>query len=100
MLEETTHTGILALETDGVMYISDEGKAQALNDYYINNTSLDESNATLREPEVPKHDLLENIPLTEQEVNDNLSILDTSKAYGPDDKGSTPMYSPLTYKAL
>jgi hypothetical protein len=66
-------------------YDTDKGKAQAFNETYIESSKLSGDNFDLpcEDPEV-NHDLIENIEITEKEVEDIIKGIDTNKAYGPD----------------
>jgi hypothetical protein len=74
-----------ALVKDGVTYTSDIGKAQAFNDTYVESANL--AGEQFEDPPdipAPDHDLLENIEITEKDVEDVLKCINTNKAYGPD----------------
>ena len=68
---------------DNVHYSSPDEKANVINQYFTDQCTVDDSNATLP-PHEPPNSLLENILLSEQDVFDVLCLLDTSKANGPD----------------
>ena len=81
--------GIKILVSDNDEIITDDhNKANALNNFFASQTYIDDSQATL--PELPNHEngpnipILDNIVLTERNVEDILKTLDTSKAMGPD----------------
>jgi hypothetical protein len=59
-------------------------KANLLNNFFTSVTYLDENNKKLPMDGILPNDPLEDIQITEQEIIDQLKILDTSKAYGPD----------------
>ena len=64
--------------------MDDKGKANAFNDYFSQASSLDDN---FREPPeilTPATSELDMLSVTYDDVFDQLSILDTKKAYGPD----------------
>jgi hypothetical protein len=70
---------------DGIMYCSDQEKAQAFNDTYVESSTMAEDNFEIPEGEAtPDHDLLEDIIITERDVDDILKTINPDKAYGPD----------------
>ena len=70
---------------DGVLYSSDTEKAQAFNDTYLEsaNTGGDQYDLPFDDT-VPGHGSLDNVQVTEKDVEDVLKGINTSKAYGPD----------------
>ena len=58
-------------------------KANVINQYFTEQSTVDDSNATLP-PHEPPNSTLQNILLSEQDVTDVLDLLDTNKANGPD----------------
>lgn len=71
--------------TDGSYSISDEDKANVLNDFFISISSLDDTNTVLPDFFPITLKSIENIDITESEITDILSNLVTKKASGPDE---------------
>ena len=66
-------------------YISDSSdKAKLLNDFFVSQTSLDDSTATLSNTDLPANNTLHNIIITEEEVRSVLQTLKLGKSSGPD----------------
>ena len=66
-------------------YISDSSdKAKLLNDFFVSQTSLDDSTATLPNTDLPANNTLHNIIITEEEVRSVLQTLKLGKSSGPD----------------
>ena len=92
--------------TDGDRIITDaKEKAQLLNEFFVSASTIDESKGTL--PDTPhllnNPDMLENIIITEKDVEDQIKVLDCNKAFGPDEispyflkKGGPQIISSLT----
>ena len=73
------------LETDGQIYAEECEKANVLNDFFKNQSLLDEINAEI--PDIhsyPVDSPLSNIVLTSDEVESVLKSLPDGKAVGPD----------------
>jgi hypothetical protein len=92
------------IELNNVILTDDADKAEAFNDFFLSVTELDDSNAFLpHEPVInPVIDRLEFIEITATDINDQLGLIDVSKAYGPDEisprllkEGGNPMSSLL-----
>lgn len=91
------------LSKDGIIYTSDEDKANALNQFFTEQTILDESNSSLPSDTPPSPHKLETIFITVQEVESTLKALKQGKAAGPDSINnrllkelSQPLSVPLT----
>ena len=69
---------------DGKILTDDLDKATAFNDFFAGAAQLDDSNAVLPNNLQAADDLLDSITVTDQDVLDQLILLDSSKAYGPD----------------
>ena len=66
-------------------YISDSSdKAKLLNDFFVSQTSLDDSTATLPNTDLPANNTLHNIIITVEEVRSVLQTLKLGKSSGPD----------------
>ena len=73
------------LEKDGIIYSESINKANLLNDYFRDQTLLDEQNATLPNMPVYNGTILSNFVITEAEVKAALLSLPLGKASGPDE---------------
>jgi len=73
------------LDTGGELISDDKQKANAFNDYFLEASTLDETNATVPQQHriIGQHDLT-NIVISELDVLDQLTVLDPTKAYGVD----------------
>ena len=66
-------------------YISDSSdKAKLLNDFFVSQTSLDDSTAMLPNTDLPANNTLHNIIITDEEVRSVLQTLKLGKSSGPD----------------
>jgi hypothetical protein len=71
---------------DGTILDNDEDKANEFNNYFTGVQTLTQDPTELPDMiRVPDEPCIEEIKATERDVSDLLSILDTNKAYGPDD---------------
>ena len=77
-------SSIPPLNKDGVTFEDDNDKANILNDYFADQTSLDETHATL--PPDPPDNLphFDSVTVSPEEVELTLRSLSTGKAAGPD----------------
>ena len=85
IISPNTKSSTPPLEKDGVVYADDTEKANVLNDFFRDQTSLDERNAVL--PQIlpyPVEETLSSITLTPNEVEFILKSLPVGKAPGPD----------------
>ena len=80
------------LEINGEIIESDYEKAEALNNFFIEQSTLDDSNASLPEFYPPNYELLENFHITNDDVTEAIKIVKSNKAPGPD------LISPRLYK--
>ena len=76
---------IPALSVDGEVIVDDQAKAEAFNATYLESSNLDDSDKQLPPFQNLDHPIMDEIHVSPEEVDDILSILDTSKAYGPDE---------------
>ena len=81
-LKNSNDSEIPLLIQDNVQYSNPE-KASPLNSYFCEQKNIDDSHASLPPFEPPDIDL-NNIVLTDSDVEDVLKLLNTSKASGPD----------------
>lgn len=88
---------------DGIIYTDDKEKANILNQFFTDQSVLDDSNSSLPSiNHIPPHKL-ESISISPYEVEDILKTLKTGKAAGPDSidnrllkELSRPLSTPLT----
>ena len=67
-----------------MIYTDDKEKANILNQFFTDQSILDDTNATLPSlNQIPQHKL-ESISISPHEVEDILKIIKTGKAAGPD----------------
>jgi hypothetical protein len=59
-------------------------KCALINDFFSEQSNLDDSNSTVPEPIDPLYDKLTQLHITETDIEDVLQLLDTTKATGPD----------------
>ena len=72
------------LEINGEIIESDFEMADALNNYFVEQSTLDESNASLPEFQPPNHEILENIIISDEDVIEAINMVKPIKASGPD----------------
>ena len=74
------------IETDNSIITNDKDKADAFNTYFVEASSLEDTNATLPENVelFGNVQILENVDITDEDIDDQLQIMDVNKAYGPD----------------
>jgi hypothetical protein len=79
------------LQVENDMIQDDNKKDELFNDYFCKQADLNDSEASV--PDITDIFIngLEQITITENEVEDILKILDTSKAIGPDLLNSRPL---------
>lgn len=83
-IKPTTASSIPPILHDG-SYISDNNqKAKLLNDFFVQQTQLDDSGATLPDFTPPDRQTLNNIQITPDEVRSVLQTLKLGKSSGPD----------------
>lgn len=69
---------------NGTIYTDDKEKANILNQFFTDQSILDDTNASLPSlTQIPRHKL-ESISISPHEVEDILKTLKTGKAAGPD----------------
>ena len=86
-----------------IVYTNDHAKANILNQFFTDQTILDDSNASLPSFNQIPPDKLESISISAYEVEDILKTLKTGKAAGPDcidnrllKEFARPLLAPLT----
>ena len=82
-LKQNKDNEIPPLSNNGIFLSDPQDKATLLNSYFCEQSSVDDSHATLP-PHAQPINNLNNITITEEDVSDILKTLDTSKASGPD----------------
>ena len=93
LFSEASDSSIPPLVTIGdTIIVDDHDKACAFNEFFSKASNIDDSIAILPENIEPIDgiSLLTDISITEQEIMDQLSILDTNKSYGDDN--ISPMF--------
>ena len=58
--------------------------AEALNNYFVEQSTLDESNASLPEFQPPNHEVLEKIIISDKDVIEAINMVKPNTASGPD----------------
>ena len=77
-------SSIPPLNREGIIYCNDNDKANILNQYFIEQTVIEEENATLPTTlPLPAHKF-DSITVTSDDVDQRLKILQLGKAAGPD----------------
>ena len=71
------------LQTDDDLICDNLAKCELINDFFSEQSNLDDSNSTVPEPIDPLYDKLTQLHITETDI-DVLQLLDTTKATGPD----------------
>ena len=96
-------TSIPPLCKDDIVHTEEADKASWMNDFFVEQTILDESNATLPPNIDPPDNNLNSISTSPHEVESILKSLQLGKASGPDEisnhilkKLATPLSSPLS----
>ncbi|MES9881747.1 MAG: reverse transcriptase family protein [Sedimenticola sp.] len=79
-----TQRSLPTLEYNGNSYESDIDKASLLNDYFITQSTVDDTQSDPLYPSVPTNIALSSFNITPTDIIDVLSSLNTSKASGPD----------------
>ena len=72
------------LEINGEIIESDFEMAQALNNYFVEQSTLDEYNASLPEFQPPNLEVLENVIISDGDVIKAINMVKPNKASGPD----------------
>ena len=96
-------TSIPPLCKDDIVHTEEADKASLMNDFFVEQTILDESNATLPPNIDPPENNLNSISTSPHEVESILKSLQLGKASGPDDisnhilkKLATPLSGPFS----
>ena len=84
LLGSSKNRSIPPLQTDDDLICDNFAKCELINDFFSEQSNLDDSNSTVPEPIDPLYDKLTQLHITETDVEDVLQLLDTTKATGPD----------------
>jgi hypothetical protein len=82
--DSTDSRSIPPLQVDGDLISDNKEKAKIFNDFFCNQSDLDDTNIHTPNIFLRQQGSLGHIAITENEVEDILKILDISKASGPD----------------
>ena len=83
-IKPSTSTTIPPIFDNGSHISDSDDKAKLLNDFFVSQTTLDESAAVLPDIAFPVVDTLNNIMITSEEVKTVLQTLKLGKSSGPD----------------
>ncbi|MEW8546207.1 MAG: reverse transcriptase family protein, partial [Candidatus Thiodiazotropha sp.] len=72
------------LEVDDMLAETNTEITEALNNYFTEQATIDDSYATLPNFVTPDHPFLESIYISDEDVKDSISLLKPNKAPGPD----------------
>ena len=74
------------MKDDENIYVTDKEKATAFNKTYLDSSNIDggEHEPNQGDHELPNHELLDKIIITETDVADMIKCINVNKAYGPD----------------
>ena len=75
---------IIDLKYNNIIIENDQDKAEILNEYFINQSKLDDANKSPPELAEPTYERLNRVNITSTDVRDILKSLNPSKASGPD----------------
>ena len=84
LLGSSKNRSISPLQTDDDLICDNFAKCELINDFFSEQSNLDDSNSTVPEPIDPLYDKLTQLHITETDIEDVLQLLDTTKATGPD----------------
>ena len=84
LLGRSKGSAIPALYHQRKVYTDDKEKAEIFNQTYLESSNLENQPNQVPDLPDPDHELLNDIVITEKEVNDILLSLDVTKSYGPD----------------
>ena len=81
---DSNQQDIPPLETDNGLIEADPEKAEALNDFFVKQSTVDDSQAQLPQYIAPSHNTLNDIIINQEDVLKAIKDLDINKASGPD----------------
>ena len=84
LLYDSKHQDIPPLETQNGLIETDAEKADVLNDFFVQQSTVDDSYAPLPQIIAANHDTLDDIDINQQDVLNAIKDLDPNKALGPD----------------
>ena len=84
LLYDSNQNGVPILESNGLVIESDDQKAEVLNEFFIQHSTVDDTNAHLPNLVAPNYDTLNEIVVTQQDVIKAINEFDANKASGPD----------------
>ena len=84
LLYDSNQNGVPILESNGLVIESDDQKAEVLNEFFIQQSTVDDTNAHLPNFVAPNYDTLNEIVVTQQDVIKAINEFDSNKAFGPD----------------
>ena len=84
LLYDSKHQDIPPLETQNGLIETDAEKADVLNDFFVQQSTVDDSYAQLPQFIAPNHATLDDIDINQQDVLNAIKDLDPNKASGPD----------------
>ena len=84
LLGSSKNRSIPPLQTDDDLICDNFAKCELINDFFSEQSNLDDSNSTVPEPIDPLYDKLTQLHITETDIEDVLQLFDTTKATGPD----------------
>ena len=84
LLYDSNQNGVPILESNGLVIESDDQKAEVLNEFFIQQSTVDDTNAHLPNFVAPNYDTLNEIVVTQQDVIKAINEFDANKASGPD----------------
>jgi len=85
LLGSNKSRSIPPLQTDDDLICDNLPKGELINDFFSEQSNLNDSNSTVPEPIDPLYDKLTQLHITETDIEDVLlKLLDTTKATGPD----------------
>ena len=82
-LYDSKHQDIPPLETQNGLIETDAEKADVLNDFFVQQSTVDDSYAQIPQFVAPNHDTLDDIDINQQDVLNAIKDLDPNKASGP-----------------
>ena len=83
LLYDLNQNGVPILEANGLVIESDDQKAEVLNDFFIQQSTVDDTNAHLPNFVARNNDTLNEIVITQQDVIKAIKEFDANKASGP-----------------
>ena len=79
------------LQANGLVIESDDQKAEAFNEFFIQQSTVDDTDSHLSKFVAPNYDTLNKIVITQQDVIKAIKEFDANKASGPDGISPKPI---------